>query len=401
MRILLIIPYGGVGGIERLAQHFYAFYKKNGYEVYVLKIIQLKGDIVQFNDDELALSTKDLWEYSTIKRFAFYAKAPKMLRNIIRNKNITHSIAFGDMANVFSSLTFTKEKKIASIHAVKSIEFSNKNMLNVIFKYALKSSYRNFDKVVCIGEGIKTDLQENIKYPFNNLVVIYNPHDFKYILEKAELPIEDPNEAEIFEAPVILYLGRLSNQKAPWHLVRAFAKCTIPNVRLVFIGDGSKEIKTYLENQLTAFGIRDRAFFLGRKNNPYKYIKASKIVALSSYYEGTPNVIVEALSLKTPVVTPYCTPSIMELMSINNPKPPSDVCVVEGGIVTPNLFKGALTIPSESEYLNYTHEETKLGEAFTKALNELHIFENSIDIHYTTLLDKFDLKQVANAYTEN
>jgi len=55
-RILLIIPYGSVGGMERLAFSFYNFYKSLGYYSKAVKFIQLDSDIIHFGEDELFLS---------------------------------------------------------------------------------------------------------------------------------------------------------------------------------------------------------------------------------------------------------------------------------------------------------------------------------------------------------
>ena len=42
------MPYGGVGGMERLALNFYNQYKSQGYTVKAIKIIQLDSDIIHF-----------------------------------------------------------------------------------------------------------------------------------------------------------------------------------------------------------------------------------------------------------------------------------------------------------------------------------------------------------------
>jgi hypothetical protein len=120
--ILLIMPYGSVGGMERLALNFYTHYKSQGYEVKAIKIIQLPTDIIHFGEDEISLSTIDFNQMSFSKRFWFYFTIPFLIRKIVKENRTTHSISFGDMANVFSSLSFTSEYKIASIHSFKSIE---------------------------------------------------------------------------------------------------------------------------------------------------------------------------------------------------------------------------------------------------------------------------------------
>src|SRR5699024_11181232 len=128
--IILFMPYGSVGGMERLALTFYNYYKKLGFRVIGIKIIGLENDIISFGNDEICLSRKDFHTFSTFGRFLFYLKIPWLLRRIIKTHNADYTISFGDMANCFNALTYTGETKIASIHALKSVEFQAQSLLN-------------------------------------------------------------------------------------------------------------------------------------------------------------------------------------------------------------------------------------------------------------------------------
>lgn len=395
--ILLIMPYGSVGGMERLALNFYSHYKAQGYSVKAIKIIQLPSDIIHFGEDEIALSTLDFYEMSFAKRFWFYFKIPFLIRKIIKQNNILHSISFGDMANVFSSLSFTSEFKIASIHALKSVEFVTKSFLNTIFKLAFKTSYYFFDKVVCISQAIKKDLLENCGYKFkNNLQVIYNPHNVLDIERLASIEIENQVENELFQNDVILFLGRLSAQKAPWHLIKSFSLLENKDnkIKLVLIGDGDINITNYLKELSEKLNIKQNVVFLGRKSNPYQYLKKAKVLALSSYYEGTPNVIVEAIATETPIVSSNCTDGILELMSIVENEQIEDFMITESGIITPNFFKGELSIPNNE---SITNEEIIFSKALKLVLFNEN-FKDKIIKNKSILLSKFNLERVANEY---
>ena len=395
-KILLIMPYGSVGGMERLALSFYNHYRSLGYQVKALKIIALESDIIHFGDDELALSHVDFSGMPSWKRTLFYFDAPRQIAKIVKKHGITHSIAFGDMANVFSSWSRTKEFKVASMHAVKSIEFQNKNFLNTVFKRAFRKSYRVFDKVVCISNAIKKDLVENCGYAFANLEVIYNPHDVPEIRRRSHEPLE-AGEERIFASDTILFLGRLSIQKAPWHLVKAFilAAEKRPDLQLVMIGDGSREVIALVEKLKEN---HPNIHLLGRRSNPYKYMARAKAVALSSYYEGTPNVVVESIALDITGVSAF-TPGIGEIMSVDarpehNPARSVDT---ESGIVTPAFFKGTLTIPETGAF---TPEEKQYADALLAIVGEDR-FRTSLKANSAMLLEKFDLETVAAHYLHN
>lgn len=396
--ILLIIPYGSVGGIERLALNFYNSYKEKGYNVKAIKIVKLESDIIHFGDDEIAFSESDLNTMSFVKRLLFYFKAPFLARRIIKEHKITHTVSFGDMSNVFSSLTFTNEYKVASIHALKSIELVNKTFLNIIFKLSYRTSYANFDKVICISEDIKKDIIEKCNFKFiEKLKVIYNPHDVKNIQEKARESLT-ADEEKIFENDVVIFLGRLSYQKAPWHLIKSFSLILQekPNCKLVIIGDGDKTVENHCLELVDKLKIKESVFFLGRKPNPYKYLVKSKLIALSSFYEGTPNVIVEAIALKIPIVSSYCTNGIKELMSLDKFEQSGELIYTESGIITPTFFKGNLAIPVDDEI---TDEEIQFGKAIKIVLDDAD-FKNCLVQNQNQLLEKFDLDRVVQTYIE-
>ena len=395
--ILLIMPYGSVGGMERLALSFYNYYKKMGFNVKALKFIKLKNDIINFGDDELYLNECDFFEMSPVDRLQFYFKAPLKIRKLVKDYNVTHSIAFGDMANIFSSLTFTKEFKIGSIHALKSVELKNVTFFNKITRLGYKTSYKNLNKLVCISKDIKEDLIKNCDYKFSNMEVIYNPHDISLIQNLAKVPITDPVEKDIISKKTILFLGRFSIQKAPWHLIKAFKLLIDKNktdANLVFIGDGDKNVTKYIKDLIDDLNISDKVFFLGRKDNPYKYLAKSGVLALSSHYEGTPNVIVESIAVGTPVVSSNCTRGIEELMSLKELELSDKNIIVESGIITPNLFKGSLQIPEDYSFLP---EEKLFSEALEQVIGNSK-YQEELFKNQKQLLNKFNLSKVSIKY---
>ena len=250
--------------------------------------------------------------------------------------------------------------------------------------------------MVCISHAIKEDIIEKCTYkPIKNLEVIYNPHDINYIQEKSKETL-DTLEEELFKTKTILFIGRLSIQKSPWHLINAFNEIMKQrkDVNLVFIGDGDNYVQNYIKTLIKSYGIENNVVFLGRKKNPYKYLKVSNVLVLSSHFEGTPNVIVESIALGIPIVSSNCTLGISELMSL---KPIGEIknnTEVEAGIITPNLFKGTLGIPEEN---NLIKEEILLFKAIEKVLNS-EAYKVQLKSNQEQLLEKFDLYNVTKQY---
>ncbi|KFC24581.1 glycosyltransferase [Chryseobacterium sp. FH1] len=396
-KIALFMPYGSVGGMERVAYSFYQYYKKKNYKVIGIKIIGEESDIINFGDDEIIISKKDFSAYSKFERLKFYLSIPGKLADIIKSEKIDYTISFGDMANCFSALTRTKEKKIASIHAVKSIEMANNSLMDRFFKLSYKTIYKRLWKVVAISNAIKEDLLANFNYKFDNLDVIYNPHDIESIALLSKEPLENDFEQDLFDDNnVILFLGRLTIQKSPWHLINAYAISKFKDqTKLVFIGDGNQDVIDFLEKQIKELGLEDRIHFLGRKNNPYKYLVRAKVLAMSSLYEGTPNVIVEAIALDTPIITSNCTDGIKEMMIFEQNEEIRGLVITDSGVISPSFNTEKIEIPQDY-ILNIEEEQYQKGLDYLQD-NYLEI-TGMLKDNKDELLKKFRIEKTAESY---
>jgi glycosyltransferase involved in cell wall biosynthesis len=80
------------------------------------------------------------------------------------------------------------------------------------------------------------------------------------------------------------------------------AKAVAETDQLVIIGDG--KCRKTLEQQVSSAGIERHVRFLGTIPHPEvtRWLAASDALCLTSYNEGTPNVVVEALASGVPVV---------------------------------------------------------------------------------------------------
>jgi glycosyltransferase involved in cell wall biosynthesis len=394
--ILLIMPYGSVGGMERLAETFYENYKKMGYNVKAVKIIGLDNDIISFGKDEIVLSKKDFSGYSPIQRMLFYATIPFLLRKIIKKYKIDISIAFGDMANCFSAITGTREKKVASFHAVKSIEFQNSAGISGFFKWSIHNTYKRLDKVVAISNAIKKDLIENCNYKFKNLQVIYNPHDASAIIQKSNEEFSS-EENKYINKEFVLFLGRLSIQKAPWHLIKAFAliKDDFPDINLLMVGDGDSRVEKFTKDLVAHLKLNDRVLFAGRKNNPYKYLSKARCLALSSFYEGTPNVIAEAMILNIPVITTNCTNGISEMMVDKIREEKNNLLITDIGIITPDILNGKEGLIPDDFEINGDDERYAEG---LKLILDKEMNDSIRNNDKSELLEKYNIEDVLIKY---
>lgn len=97
-------------------------------------------------------------------------------------------------------------------------------------------------------------------------------------------------------------LGRLERQKRFDLLLRAFAslRASRPALRLLIAGDGS--LRGALEAEAVRLGLGGSCRFLGHRDDVAAIHHALDLFVQSSDYEGTPNAVLEAMALGTPVV---------------------------------------------------------------------------------------------------
>ena len=96
-------------------------------------------------------------------------------------------------------------------------------------------------------------------------------------------------------------------------LIRAFRSVRDKvEARLIILGEGSQ--RRELLKAADALGLRDDVDLVGFKTNPYGYMNHANVFALASWYEGLPNVLIQALAFGTPVVATDCPSGPREIL---------------------------------------------------------------------------------------
>ena len=132
-------------------------------------------------------------------------------------------------------------------------------------------------------------------------VVIPNGVDAEAVRERAAEPVSHRWLSDVGEHPLVLAVGRLAPQKNFDNLLRAvaIARRSRP-VRLLLTGSGP--LKQALQEHAAALGISEAVEFMAPVSNPIPFIAGASVLALSSWWEGSSNVLLEALACGTPIV---------------------------------------------------------------------------------------------------
>ena len=105
------------------------------------------------------------------------------------------------------------------------------------------------------------------------------------------------------EDVVIIAAGRISEQKDPLLLIRAFAaaQARLGRLRLWVVGDG--DMRPEAERLARALGQEGRIVFAGMRTDVHRLFGAADVFALSSLWEGLPVALLEAMAAGLPVVS--------------------------------------------------------------------------------------------------
>jgi glycosyltransferase involved in cell wall biosynthesis len=101
---------------------------------------------------------------------------------------------------------------------------------------------------------------------------------------------------------IIGAVGRLEPQKDFHLLIDCFASVvrTVPKARLVIAGDGS--LRAALQAHIDRLGLQEQCRLLGHVDDVPLLHHTFDLFVQSSHYEGTPNAVLEAMAMESPIV---------------------------------------------------------------------------------------------------
>lgn len=324
-KLLLIVPSLHQGGLEkvcaataRLLQPYF------DVQIAIFDSRSIAYDIKGIPVVDLRLPSRP----GVIAKVINVLRRGMRLRKLKKKEQIDIAYSFGPTANLANIASGGRAKMWLGIRSY--MDMGNPKQIRLFCRCA--------DMVVCCSETICREVQE--QYRCGKAVTLQNPFDIKEVKmlsgrEEAELPWK--------EGRILISMGREDSVKGFWHLLKSFALVheKLPDTRLMIIGKGEFEPYKELAEKL---GVNEDVFFTGLKKNPYPYLKKGTLYVLTSYYEGFPNAMVEAMSMGLPVIATDCKTG------------PREILEDRYGILIPNM-------ESEPDFdpLHITEEERDLA----------------------------------------
>lgn len=315
-----------------------------------------KGELVDLN---LPYSKNLLIKLNNVIRRVFALKKYK------KENKIETSISHLEGPNIANILSKGKDKAIVCVHNFQSRE--RQGIKGNMYKVLMKILYNKADLIVCVSKNIKHDLIKNFSLDEDKIQVIYNPFDINKIENMMTEDLEEEYK-HIFEKPVVISVGRLTNQKAQWNLIRSFVNVrkTMPECNLVILGQG--ELEHDLKELVKEMNIEENVFFLGFQSNPFKFIKRADVFALTSLYEGFPMCLAEAMACETAVISVDCKSGPREMLAPERDilESCNNVEFCEYGVLAPE-FNVSL---NEMHTKSINEAEEMFGKALIKILQD-------------------------------
>lgn len=290
-RILHIIGSLGVGGCEKQLLGLCQRLDRNRFDLSVCWYSDT-ADVLykEFADAGVALYFFDKFSMPVWRFFI-------TLRNTIRDvsPHIVHTWLYSaNFWGRWAALTAGIKHIIAS----DRIEVKNARIIEQLSeKLLLERTLR-----LANTRAVAKSLSRWYGIPLETIRIIHNavslePYD--RILARREIRQElgFPQEQKL----VVMVASQKRHKNYPLFVRTASVVCK-KRRDVTFIGIGRQDIQNELDVLIERFGLKDRIRFVGQKKDINRWLAAADVFCLTSNFEGLPNVVLEAMLAKLPVV---------------------------------------------------------------------------------------------------
>lgn len=292
-KVFFVVSSLGVGGSERVFWLLSQNFNKEIFDVYIV--------LFDSRNDTLSKSLKDITviDLKTINASKSFFK----LYRLIKDEKPYAVFSTATHVNILVALVsfFAKVPHLIGRESNIYNQMSEFGGLRAKFwGLFVNFFYKKFNVIVCQSVEMKNSFQNNFIIDNNKLVVIHNP-----VLKPRE--VAPPTHNGINK---IVMLGRLAAEKGHDRLLKIFAG--LPNTFFLTIA-GNGPLKKDIEDDVYRLRIQNRIFMPGHITDVNQLLSQHKLFVLTSYTEGFPNAVLEALAVGIPVVA-FSVGGITELI---------------------------------------------------------------------------------------
>lgn len=208
----------------------------------------------------------------------------KYAKRMLKNEQFDTVVIYSDVVGEIS---------VRAIKANKYLMFYHHGAMRHV--YHEKTAYKKCEKIVAVSKNLAEVLKEFHPEYKDKVTSIHNLTDVEGIRKKGMQPLEETFDDAKFH---IVTVGRVSHEKGMDIAVRVCAKLVedgFENIRWWIVGEGPamKEIR----NLIGELRMQDYVITVGRKSNPYPYIRRADLYVQPSRVEAFGLTILEAMIL--------------------------------------------------------------------------------------------------------
>jgi glycosyltransferase involved in cell wall biosynthesis len=308
-RLAVLMSFSGDGGVERMMVNLLQGMAAHGAVIDLLLIkargtwlAQLPPDIrvIQLGSTHTFLNLPALIRYlRTARPAALLAAKHRALLVALWAQRLS-GVRVRVVGRLGTTVSAALERKGRLRHAV--------------WAWTMRRFYPWAATLVAVSQGVADDVRAmGGDEAAARLTVIRNPVVRPALAELARAAPPHPWLAKTDGPPVIIGMGRFTEQKDFATLIRAFARLRANrNCRLILLGRG--RLQADYQALAERLGVAADIAYPGFADNPYSYLARARLFVLSSAWEGSPNALTEALALGVPVVATDCPSGPRELL---------------------------------------------------------------------------------------
>ncbi len=185
------------------------------------------------------------------------------------------------------------KKKIAWIH---NDFYTSTYPIERLKKYVVM-----YDEFVSVSKKVENEFRTLCTWYQGGVSTAYNYLDVEEILKLAEAEIDEHIYADEKKVK-ILTVGRFSEQKGIDLAIETCSMLKKNGLDFHWFLIGYGELEELYRKLIKQYEVEDSFTILGKKTNPYPYIKQCDICVQPSRHEAYPLVLMEAKILKRPIV---------------------------------------------------------------------------------------------------
>tara|TARA_A100000164_G_scaffold370974_1_gene397913 strand:- start:2455 stop:3552 length:1098 start_codon:yes stop_codon:yes gene_type:complete len=298
-KLIIFIPSIEGGGVEK---NLFIISNYLASKINDISLITVSNSFkYKFSKKIRFISPKSKFWDKVGRRKKFFISLCILFLEILKNRN---SLVLCFQGNIYCTL-------LCKLLGIKIIVRSNSApegwSQNIIKHYCFKFIFKFADKIIVNSYEFKRSFKKKFSL---KTTCIYNPLDKDNIIQKSKIKTKLFFKKKHLN---IINVGRFTDQKDQITLLKALNEIKKKiRFNLLIVGKGKE--KNNLLRFIRVNNLSKNVKLIHFRENPFNLIRSSDLFILTSIYEGLPNVILEAITLKKFVISSSCPTGPKEIL---------------------------------------------------------------------------------------